>query len=264
MSSRGCARSGRHALIPSATRRGLVGRGRGQQERDVRQRHTRRRHPARRRRRISFGEFARASSSSREQQVRGSSEPRGAPSDLRRDPQSVMGEADRVRLASRLLASALDVVGAERGFVLVIGPDGTLKAQIGGLRRERHVRDGRFEGSWGAIRRRAGDARAPGRLRRRAADELLVIAQRGRAGDRRAGVCPPPRGPELAGSRSTRTARNGGRFTDLDLEILKRLANHAALVLAGMPDRPPDPELLARPGEHAAPNVRIARRAASQ
>jgi GAF domain-containing protein len=162
------------------------------------------------------------------------------------------GETDPVKLLRRLLVSVLDVVGAERGIVLLLGPEGKLQARVAAGFTRGEPLDGRFDGSLGAIRHVletreplvASDARADALLGRRPSVVELGIG---------ALACVPMvADASLLGLIYVDGRKTGGRFTDLDLEILEALADHAALVVGGMQIDRQIRELLARPGEDEA------------
>lgn len=205
---------------------------------------------------ISFGGLLGRFELVSEQQVRALEEDRAARLQTSVEIQrGLRAEADPVRLLRRLLGSVLDVVGAERGFVLVIGSDGQLKAQIASGFAEGDTLDVRFEGSWGAVRH-VMETRRPLVASDARADELL--GHRPSVVDLGIGAlaCAPLLADgTLVGLIYVDGRKNGGRFTDLDLEILEELANHAALVLAGMRIDRQIRELLARPGEHEPPEA---------
>jgi hypothetical protein len=158
-------------------------------------------------------------------------------------------ESDPVKLLRRLLASVLEVVGAERGFVLLLGADGRLKARVAAGFARGETLDDRFDGSLGAIRHVletreplvASDARADALLGRRPSVVELGIG---------ALACVPMAAEgSLLGLVYVDGRKTGGRFTDLDLEILKALADHAALVVGGMQIDRQIRELLTRANE---------------
>jgi pSer/pThr/pTyr-binding forkhead associated (FHA) protein len=131
----------------------------------------------------------------------------------------------------RLLESARQVLAAERGFVLVAGPDGTLRAEVAaGFSRE-HLLDARFTGSVGAVERALrsrqsvvlSDVPADPDLGRRASVVEMGIGT--------LACVPLQREGEVLGLIYVDGRRRGGAFTELDLEILEALAEHAAVVL---------------------------------
>jgi len=135
-------------------------------------------------------------------------------------------------LLSRLLDSVLEVTGAERGFVLLLGRDGALHAEIAAGFSPERLREGRFAGSLGAIEAAlrggrtvvASDAASDAALRNRPSVVELGIA---------ALACVPLRVDErVIGLIYVDGHKRGGGFTDLDVEILEALADQAALVVA--------------------------------
>lgn len=137
-------------------------------------------------------------------------------------------------LLLRFLESAIEVARAERGFVLVTGADGALRVEVEAGFSPQDARDERFAGSVGAIERAiAGgasivvqDVRADASLGRRPS----VIAK-GLA----ALACVPLRhDARLLGLLYLDSRRPGTGFTALDLEILEALADHTAVLIAGL------------------------------
>ena len=141
------------------------------------------------------------------------------------------GEPDPRLLLQRLLGSVLSVTGAERGFVLLIGADGALEAEVasgfslGAL-------DDRFELSFGAIARVvetgesvvASDATNDAFLAKRPSVLELGI---------RTLACVPLSSDERRiGLIYVDGRKEGGVFTDLDLEILEALAANVSVVLS--------------------------------
>lgn len=140
-------------------------------------------------------------------------------------------EPDPRLLLQRLLGSVLSVTGAERGLVLLIGADGALEAEVasgfslGAL-------DERFELSFGAIARVletgesvvASDAVNDAFLGKRPSVLELGI---------RTLACVPlsSEGRQI-GLIYVDGRREGGVFTDLDLEILEALAANVSVVLS--------------------------------
>src|SRR5260221_9796270 len=154
---------------------------------------------------------------------------------MRRRLAPARGPAD---LLGCLLESAMEMTRTERGFVLVIGPDGKLRVQVASGFSPTDLRDERFRGSVGAARQvlesRAAvvlsDVRAEPRLAKRPSVIALGIASL---------ACVPLRhegkmlGLIYVDSRKLRPS-----FTQLDLEILEALADQAATTLAGLPFDP--------------------------
>ena len=136
-------------------------------------------------------------------------------------------------LLRRLIESAIALAGAERGFVLIVGGQGRLQTEVsfGGAPFPSGM--DRFAGSVGAVERAlatgkpvvAADAKSDAFLaKRRSVIELGIGAL----------ACVPLSAPNgVLGVLYVDGRREGGTFTDLDLEILEALAEHASLVLAG-------------------------------
>ncbi|MFN2386909.1 MAG: FHA domain-containing protein [Thermoanaerobaculia bacterium] len=202
---------------------------------------------------ISFGGLLGRYELISEQQARALRETRAARLQTTADIQrSLTNETDPALLLRRLIASVLDVVGAERGFVLVLSPDGRLKAEVAAGFAGRDTLDGRFDGSWGAVRH-VMDTRKPLVASDARADALL--GHRPSVVDMGIGAlaCVPlVVDGRLLGLIYVDGRKSGGLFTELDLEILEALANHAGLVVAGMRIDRQIRELLSRPG-HVEP-----------
>lgn len=143
-------------------------------------------------------------------------------------------ERDPAGVLRRLLGSVLELTGAERGFVLLLGPDGKLQGRVASGFTTRDALEERFDGSVGAIRH-VLETRQPLVTSDARSDELLgkrpSVLELGIG----ALACVPLRSEgALLGLIYVDGRRQGGRFTDLDLEILEILADHAAIVVGGM------------------------------
>jgi hypothetical protein len=137
-------------------------------------------------------------------------------------------------LLARLLDSVVQVTGAERGFVLLLGGDGSLKAEIASGFAAAASGDEGFSGSLGAAEMVlqtgrpvvASNARADAILGRRPS-----VVEQGIA----ALACVALRAEDrIIGLIYVDGRRQGGGFTDLDLEILEALSEQAALVVSTM------------------------------
>jgi len=135
-------------------------------------------------------------------------------------------------LLRRVLGSVLTVAGAERGFVVLAGPDGGLElAATAGLAAE-EIEAQAFSGSVGAVERAIAEGR-PVVLSDVAADTQFGARPSVVTGGIRALVCLPLAvlgrvlGAVYADSREP-----GRAFTRLDVDILEGFASHAALALA--------------------------------
>lgn len=135
-------------------------------------------------------------------------------------------------ILSRLLASTLEMTGAERGFVVLEGPDGSLAVQAAAGIDPEALGGAEFQGSVGAVEealRRglpvaASDVSAEPSLARRES-----VAQRGI----RALVAVPLRfGEHVAGALYADSRRPGSAFTELDVEILEGLGAQVTVALA--------------------------------
>ena len=155
----------------------------------------------------------------------------------------------------RFLESAMEVTGAERGFVLLAGPEGTLRAEVAAGFAADHLASDRFAGSVGAIQRvlktRASvvvsDAQADAFLGKRPSVVGMGLG---------ALACVPIRqDDEILGMIYVDGRERATGFAQLDLEILESLAEHAAIVIASL--------RLDRRDAEAAPDSRPWRRAAT-
>lgn len=152
------------------------------------------------------------------------------------------------RAALRLvLASALELLGAERGLIVLLDRASAVHvAMASGLARYEPL-DQTFETAFGAMKK-VLEARKPVA----ALDHQTHSAQGRRRSLQDMGkgalacvplsVAPWPRGLLYVDARQL-----GGAFTDLDLEILSALAEHAALMLAGASLPEPVRELVGAP-----------------
>jgi len=147
--------------------------------------------------------------------------------------EEIPGVRDPKALLERLLRSVLSLTGAERGLVLLIGPDGRLQAEVAAGFAPA-ASDGRFEGSLGAVERAletgetvvVSDAANDSFLGQRPSVVELGIATL---------ACVPLSSEERRiGLLYVDGRRQGGVFTDLDVEILEALAGNVSVVLASL------------------------------
>jgi GAF domain-containing protein len=137
-------------------------------------------------------------------------------------------------LLFRLLQSAMELTSAERGFVMVADLTGVLRVEAAaGLNRE-HLLEPRFTGSVGAVERMLATG----------ASVVVTDAQKDTFLGKRPSVveasigvlaCVPLRHEgRIVGLIYVdgRTRRDG--FTEVDLEILDSLREHAAMLIAGL------------------------------
>jgi pSer/pThr/pTyr-binding forkhead associated (FHA) protein len=144
------------------------------------------------------------------------------------------GDLEPFDLLLRFLESAMELVGAQRGFVLLSGADGHLRVEVAaGFDADAAV-SARFAGSLGAVERalKTGqtvvvtDVRADPRLGRRASVVSSGIG---------ALACVPIREEgEILGLLYVDGAQRSTGFTELDVEILESLAGHASLAIASV------------------------------
>jgi hypothetical protein len=135
-------------------------------------------------------------------------------------------------LLSRLLDSVLDLTGAERGFLALFSPEGRLCAEVvAGLAAGAMPGD-QFSGSYGAIERVlttggsvvTSNAKADAYLGRRPSVIEMEIETLACVALRIEG--------KTTGLIYVDGKKRGGMFTDLDLEILEALSDHAAVAVA--------------------------------
>ena len=150
--------------------------------------------------------------------------------------QELAEERDPRVLLQRLLRSVLSVTGANRRFVLLVGLDGELEAEVASGFSTGSLGE-RFEGSFGAIEHVlqtgrsvvATDAANDAFLARRPSVLELGIATLAcvplSAEGRRIGLI-------YVDGRRGDGRRSAGAFTDLDLEILEALAANVSVVLS--------------------------------
>lgn len=147
--------------------------------------------------------------------------------------EEILGAREPKALLERLLQSVLSLTGAERGFVLLIGPDGRLQAEVAAGFASAPL-DGSFEGSLGAVERAlssgesvvVSDAANDSFLGKRPSVLDLGITTL---------ACVPLASEERTiGLLYVDGRRQGGVFTELDVEILEALAGNVSVVLASL------------------------------
>ena len=136
-------------------------------------------------------------------------------------------------LLQRLLQSVLSLTGAERGFVFLIGSDGQLQAQVASGFVSGSLEE-RFEGSLGAVEHVLSTG------------ESVVVSDAAKdafLGKRRSVVelgistlaCVPLSSEDRCiGLLYVDGRRQGGVFTELDVEILEALSGNVSVVLASL------------------------------
>jgi hypothetical protein len=136
-------------------------------------------------------------------------------------------------LLLQLLDSAIEMVDAERAFVVVVAPDGRPRVEAVRGYTPAQAREG-FAGSFGVLERVfesgasvvVANAQADPALRGRpsvAAQGLGTVA-----------CVPLTRERRIVGALYLDSRRAGAGFTELDLEMLEALAEHAGVLLAGI------------------------------
>jgi hypothetical protein len=134
----------------------------------------------------------------------------------------------------RFLESAIEVTRAQRGFVVLAGPEDTLRVEVAaGFARDELARDG-FAGSVGAIQR-VMKTRVPVVVSDVKADAFLgprpSVASMGLG----ALACVPIRQEEeVLGVIYVDSRERATGFAQLDIDVLESLAEHAAIVIGGL------------------------------
>ena len=132
-------------------------------------------------------------------------------------------------LLRKLLGSVLELTGADRGLLLLFAPEGSVSAEVVAGFGALSPLDGAFDGSFGAIEKVmqtgrpvvTSSAKADAYLGKRPSVLEMGIE---------ALACVPLRsGGRPIGLLYVDGKKRGGAFTDLDLEILEALAEHATL-----------------------------------
>jgi GAF domain-containing protein len=139
---------------------------------------------------------------------------------------------DPLALLERLLRSALSLTRTTRGFVLVAGSAGQFRPEVAAGLGPLDLRSGTFSGSLGALERVIGtgravvthDAQKDPHLAGR--DSVVSSGLRGLA------CVPLLHERRILGILYVDGQRSDVPLTELDLEILETLADHASLVLA--------------------------------
>lgn len=152
--------------------------------------------------------------------------------EMRRRLTPDLGPAD---MLVRLLESAMELTRTERGFVLVVGPEGKLRVKVASGFSPAALRQDRFQGSVGAARQvlatgeavAVADVRADPQLGKRPSVAALGIAS--------LACVPLRRDGRILGLIYVDSQKRGTAFTQLDVEILEALADHAATILADTP-----------------------------
>lgn len=142
------------------------------------------------------------------------------------------GDPDGADLLQRLLQSAMELTKGERGFVLVAGPDGSIRAEVASGVSPEHSSGAPFAGSAGAIERAlatrtsvvVSDAQVDGFFGKRESVVRMGLATL---------ACVPLRTDSgIIGLLYIDGRRTLDGFTELDVAILEALADEAAMVLA--------------------------------
>lgn len=143
------------------------------------------------------------------------------------DPRAGLAE-----LLPRVVASMLELTNAERGFVLLAGPEGDLEVAARSGLSEEDLHAAEFGGSVGAVQRTLAtgaptvstDACSDAELGERASVIATGI---------RALLCVPIHALDrLIGVMYADSRKPGAAFTELDLELLEALAAQAGLAIA--------------------------------
>ncbi|MGH8496348.1 MAG: FHA domain-containing protein [Gammaproteobacteria bacterium] len=134
------------------------------------------------------------------------------------------------RVLERLLESVLALAGADRGFIFLRVPKGDVRV-MRGMPGGRALKEADFTGSSGALETAMRELRAVVTCD---ATEDALLANRASIADEaiRALVCLPLAiGDKALGAIYADSRTPGKVFSELDLEMLEALANHAALVI---------------------------------
>ena len=151
---------------------------------------------------------------------------------MRRRLRPELGPAD---LLVRLLESAMELTRAERGFVLTVDAEARLRVKVASGFSPAALQNDRFRGSVGAARQvlatgsavAIADVRSDPRFGKRPSVAAMGIASL---------ACVPLRQDgKILGLIYVDSRRREPTFTQLDLEILEALADHAARILAECP-----------------------------
>lgn len=150
-----------------------------------------------------------------------------------RRAQSITSDLAPWDVLLQLIDSAIDMVEADRGFVVVIGDDGRPRVEATRGFSPSGARDG-FAGSLGVLERvfESGESVVVANAQSEASlrDRPSVIAQ----GLGTIACVPLLHDRRIVGALYLDSRRSGSGFTELDLEMLEALADHAAVVLAGI------------------------------
>jgi hypothetical protein len=144
------------------------------------------------------------------------------------------GDLEPFDFLLRFLESAMEVTGAERGFVLLTAPEGALRVEVAAGFSADDLASARFAGSVGAIQRVlntgtsvvVSDAQADAFLGKRPSVVEMALGTL---------ACVPMReDDEIVGMIYVDGRKRAAGFAELDVEILESLAEHAAIVIASL------------------------------
>ena len=143
-------------------------------------------------------------------------------------------DLDPFDLLFRLLQSAIELTSAERGFVMVADPTGVLRVEAAAGFSPDHLLEPRFTGSVGAVER----------VLETGASVVVTDAQKDTFLGKRPSVveagigvlaCVPLRHEgRMLGLIYVDGRQRSEGFTEVDLEVLDSLREHAAMVVAGL------------------------------
>jgi adenylate cyclase len=134
----------------------------------------------------------------------------------------------------RLLESAMEVTRAERGLVLLAGPEGGLRVEVAAGFASDNLAHDRFAGSVGAIQR-ARESKASVVVADAQADPFLGKRPSVVGMGLGAVACVPIRqDDEILGLIYVDGRDRAAGFAQLDVEVLEALAEHAAIVIASL------------------------------
>jgi hypothetical protein len=156
-------------------------------------------------------------------------------------------ELEPFDLLLRFLESAIGITGADRGFVLLVGPGGRLHVEVSAGFEPGDARAEGFTGSLGAVQRtlQTGSSIVVSDAQR---DRYLGARPSVVAMGLGVVVCVPLKHADrVIGLIYVDSPRPGAELTELDLEILEALAEHTAIVIGGLQLERSIARLAARP-----------------
>ena len=160
--------------------------------------------------------------------------------------QSLDPNLDPVAFLRRLMELALDLSGAEQGFVLLLGQSGDVPAAVASGFPPFEQLDERFRAHFEALEKvlETGNSIAASSAKA----DLARFKHHGDGGGVGAIACAPLKAEgQIVGVLQVDGRRQGGVFTDLDLELLEALADYAAIFARNLKSDHPIRELVGLP-----------------